>query len=78
MLALIAGVALPRSRAVSSRRVALLIQATAAPARPATPATADVDTTLSPKQLGFTMPGRVGGGASVVQIHSVAKSFHCD
>jgi hypothetical protein len=56
-LVLLAGVALPRTRAVASRRAALLVQATAAPARPATPATADVDTTLTPKQLGFTMPG---------------------
>ena len=35
----------------------MMVRATAAPARPATPATAEVDTTLTPKQLGFTMPG---------------------
>lgn len=53
-----AGLVLPSSRATNSRRVALLVQATSAPARPATPTTkADVDTTLTPKQLGFTMPG---------------------
>lgn len=53
---------LPRSnRNVARARVSLLVQATAAPARPATPATADVDTTLTPKQLGFTMPGRPAG-----------------
>ena len=52
-----AGVALPASRAVTRRHVALLVRATAAPARPATPATAEVDTSLTPKQLGLTMPG---------------------
>ena len=50
-----AGAVLPRN--LARARASLIVQATAAPARPASPATADVDTTLTPKALGFTMPG---------------------
>lgn len=57
VLCLCTAVALSASRGVARQRVALLVRATAAPARPATPATAEVDTSLTPKQLGFTMPG---------------------
>ena len=39
------------------RRVAVLVRATAAPAQPAAANTSKVDTSLTPKQLGFTMPG---------------------
>ena len=43
----------------------MMLRAVAAPARPATPATSEVDTTLTPKQLGFTMPGKLVGGMLV-------------
>jgi hypothetical protein len=52
-----AAVALPCSRSLLRSGVSLRVQAAAAPARPATPATSDVDTAMTPKQLGFTMPG---------------------
>jgi hypothetical protein len=50
---------------VASRRVALLVRAIAAPAKTASAgaaATSDVDTSQTPKALGFTMPGVGGDG----------------
>lgn len=38
-------------------RRAVVIRATAAPAKAAPTQTSEVDTSLTPKQLGFTMPG---------------------
>jgi hypothetical protein len=46
-----------RTAAPASRRVALLVRATAAPPKPQAAATSKVDTTLTPKAQGFTMPG---------------------
>eukprot|EP00775_Hariotina_reticulata_P010757 gene10757-10913_t len=40
-----------------ARRLAVLVRSTAAPAQPAAASTSKVDTSLTPKQLGFTMPG---------------------
>lgn len=40
-----------------SRRVALLVRATAAPPKPQVAASSKVDTSLTPKAQGFTMPG---------------------
>jgi hypothetical protein len=40
-----------------SRRVALLVRATAAPAKPQVAPSSKVDTSLTPKAQGFTMPG---------------------
>jgi hypothetical protein len=43
--------------AAPSRRVALLVRATAAPAKPQVASSSKVDTSLTPKAQGFTMPG---------------------
>lgn len=48
-----AGLSAPAVRS----RVALVVRATAAPAKPAATASSKVDTSLTPKALGFTMPG---------------------
>lgn len=42
---------------VRSRVALLSVRATAAPAKPAASGSSKVDTSLTPKQLGFTMPG---------------------
>eukprot|EP00878_Enallax_costatus_P012741 GHUV01013305.1.p1 GENE.GHUV01013305.1~~GHUV01013305.1.p1 ORF type:complete len:444 (+),score=149.21 GHUV01013305.1:397-1728(+) len=46
-----------RAAPAVTRRVALVVRATAAPAKPEAAATSRVDTSMTPKALGFTMPG---------------------
>lgn len=54
---LLAATARPVGTPVRGRVALLSVRATAAPAKPAASGSSKVDTSLTPKKLGFTMPG---------------------